>query len=138
MGDSRPGTSTNAPEKLCPCVRSAYLKHLATLHARGIEVVTLETLRDETRQGYYVQTGVSRTMNSLHLPQPPQGLSLAYDLVPKEYLPMKGWNPGGPHWGVMGFIGEDLGMQWGGRWVRFVDKPHFQKRQCECSAVLQA
>jgi len=31
-----------------------------------------------------------------------------------------------PNWEAIGQIGESLGLEWGGRWKSFVDKPHFQ------------
>ena len=31
-----------------------------------------------------------------------------------------------PLYSVMGALGRDLGLEWGGDWVSFVDKPHFQ------------
>ena len=29
-------------------------------------------------------------------------------------------------WNKVGQIGEELGLEWGGRWTDFVDRPHFQ------------
>jgi peptidoglycan L-alanyl-D-glutamate endopeptidase CwlK len=31
------------------------------------------------------------------------------------------------HYDTAGKIGEDLGLEWGGRWTRLVDRPHFQR-----------
>lgn len=36
------------------------------------------------------------------------------------------WNVKNPAWLAAGKIGEELGLQWGGRWTKFVDRPHFQ------------
>ena len=49
---------------------------------------------------------------------------LAFDFVPTEN--------GKPKWGDLnsfkqvGELGESLGLQWGGRWPKFKDYPHFQ------------
>lgn len=31
------------------------------------------------------------------------------------------------HYDTAGKIGEELGLEWGGRWTRLVDRPHFQR-----------
>jgi peptidoglycan L-alanyl-D-glutamate endopeptidase CwlK len=31
------------------------------------------------------------------------------------------------HYDTAGRIGEELGLEWGGRWTRLVDRPHFQR-----------
>lgn len=33
-----------------------------------------------------------------------------------------------PLYDAVGVIGMDIGLEWGGQWVSFVDKPHFQLR----------
>lgn len=51
--------------------------------------------------------------------------STAFDVVP-----MVGgacmWDAKHPHWQTMGKIGEELGLEWAGRWVSFKEYPHFQ------------
>lgn len=32
------------------------------------------------------------------------------------------------HYDTAGKIGEELGLEWGGRWTRLVDRPHFQRQ----------
>ncbi len=32
------------------------------------------------------------------------------------------------HYDTAGRIGEELGLEWGGRWTKLVDRPHFQRR----------
>lgn len=32
------------------------------------------------------------------------------------------------HYDTAGRIGEELGLEWGGRWKKFVDRPHFQRK----------
>lgn len=91
MSDPRPGTSSRDLNRLCPCVRSRFID-LAGVP--GLKLVVIETLRDLERQAYYVEIGVSRTLKSGHLAQPPNGLSLAVDAVPKDLLKLKNW--GGP------------------------------------------
>lgn len=124
-----PGTSTKTPSKLCPCIRDLYFDLLSEADKLGIPVTTIETGRDLERQTYYVKVGVSRTMKSKHVAQP---FSLAFDIAPTEYLPLKGWNGNGKAWATLGKLGQKLGLTWGGAWKTIVDKPHFELDSCQC------
>lgn len=44
---------------------------------------------------------------------------LAFDVVDKD----KGYNV---DWNKIGQIGKDAGLEWGGDWKSFQDRPHFQ------------
>lgn len=39
---------------------------------------------------------------------------------------LAGYNVPESWWQELGAEGEKLGLEWGGRWVKFVDRPHFQ------------
>ena len=45
------------------------------------------------------------------------------------------WNSG---WEEIGKIGKSVGFEWGGEWVSFVDKPHFQMNFGNSLAQLRA
>ena len=95
----------------------------------GVPVAVIDTGRNAAEQVQKLAQGVSWTRNSRHEPQPPEMKSEAIDVCPKVYLSMKGWNPGGPLWKVIGAIGEDLGLEWGGRFPinpPYGDPGHFQ------------
>lgn len=94
--------------------------------AAGITCALIDTGRTPTEQEQKLADGVSWTTHSKHLPQPPEGKSEAFDVCPKEYLLMKGWNPDGPLWAKLGGIGESLGLRWGGRWTKTPDPGHFE------------
>lgn len=123
---------------LCPCIRTLYAGLIVQVQPHEIQNTTLiETLRQPDRQAYYVRVGASRTMHSMHLAQPPNGLALAFDLAPTAYLSERAWHPEGELWYVLGAAGEALGLEWGGRWswrwrTSFRDMPHFQLRRCAC------
>jgi peptidoglycan L-alanyl-D-glutamate endopeptidase CwlK len=36
--------------------------------------------------------------------------------------------PNSPKYKVVGGIGQELGLEWGGNWTTIVDQPHFQLR----------
>lgn len=131
-----PGKAWKDIKKLCPCIRGLYFQLAdAFWEATSEELVVIETLRDVERQKHYVRIGASRTMNSKHLPQPPDMKSLAFDVCPSSYLKLKQWNPHGAHWTLLGRLAKDLGLGWGGSlWLpSFVDQPHFQLKECQCN-----
>ena len=89
---------------------------LSNLSDAGVKVVVIDTLRTPVEQAQNIANGVSWTQNSKHLPQPPDGKSLAIDLCPTEYLTMKNWNPTGPLWWQIAQAGVALGMRSGMDW----------------------
>ena len=61
---------------------------------------------------------------------------LAIDVV--EVSPMYGYKKGYPssRWDKIARIGKSLGLEWGGDWKSFVDKPHFQLNKGKTSQLL--
>lgn len=90
---------------------------------RGIDLQVVSTYRSpEAQQSLYTSgAGVTNApaLSSYH------NYRLAFDVCPVEYLKLKDWNPEGALWGVIGPIGESVGLTWGGRWAK-PDRPHFQ------------
>ena len=83
-----------------------------------IPLLIYGTLRDKEQQKHNIEMKVSWTMNSKHLPQSPEGKSLAIDIVPFEIFQLHGpdklnWNEKDPVWKKIGAIGESLGLKWG-------------------------
>jgi hypothetical protein len=101
--------------------------------AIGFPLAVIETRRDLERQRYYKAHGVSRTLKSSHLPQEPNGLSLAVDVCPKPYLVIKGWAPGAPLWLELTEAARDLGLACGADWATFKDWPHLYLPKCACA-----
>jgi peptidoglycan L-alanyl-D-glutamate endopeptidase CwlK len=88
-----------------------------------VDFVVIEGLRTRERQQKLVASGASKTMNSRHL------TGHAVDLVPI--------GPDGPSfsWAFYDHLGpaveaaaalEGVAIQWGGRWTKFRDGPHFE------------
>lgn len=94
--------------------------------AIGEPLLVVDTDRTPTEQQVKLAQGVSWTISSKHLPQPPESKSEAIDVCPLSYTKMKGWNPSGEKWAILGALGEKLGMFWGGRWEHHPDPGHFQ------------
>lgn len=114
--------------ELASYVRPLFTLFIQKCEEAGIPVVIEDTGRDAQTQVANVTAGRSWTLNSKHLPQPPEMLSEAFDAVPKAMLSVKYWGWHGtiessdPMWLQMGIIGELVGLKWGGRWI--VNPPH--------------
>ncbi len=89
---------------------------IARCRAAGCVVRIITTGRTMTEQEQALAHGVSWTLKSKHLPQPPEGKSLAIDLCPEEYLAMKNWNPGGALWWTIAGNAIALGLRSGMDW----------------------
>ncbi len=89
---------------------------IADCEKANIPVRIITTLRTYKEQEEAVRIGTSWTMKSMHLPHPPEGKSLAIDIVPTVLLTEKNWAPKHPLWWQIGAIGMKLGLRWGGAW----------------------
>lgn len=95
-----------------------------------ISVLIVDTLRTPAEQEANILRGVSWTRNSLHLPQLPEGKSLAIDVCPYSVYQLNGqdklqWDVSDPVWQKIGAIGKALGLRWGGDWMQ-KDMGHFE------------
>jgi hypothetical protein len=113
-------------EDLDPRIRGDAVKLRASCIAIHLPVTIVGTLRTLEEQKKYLALGTSWTLDSKHLPQPPNGLSLAFDIVPTVLLTVKGWGPDSPLWNELGLLGKSLGLSWGGDWQEHPDKAHFE------------
>src|SRR6266403_5721980 len=100
---------------------ASYMKPLAEellsqAKAAGLDPVVEDTGRTVEEQDQKLALGVSWTLRSKHLPQPPEMKSEAIDVVPRACMSAKywGWNKtiedSHPHWGKLIAIGEGLGL----------------------------
>ena len=51
---------------------------------------------------------------------------LAFDIVVLDSVGKADWDTAHPGWRRAAAIGESFGLEWGGRWPKFKDLPHFQ------------
>jgi len=90
---------------------------------------TYRTLEEQAQlyangRGSFVYNGVvykasgNKIVTNAKPGQSKHNLRMAFDVVDKD----KGYNI---DWEVLGKIGEEIGLSWGGRW-KFQDKPHFE------------
>lgn len=89
---------------------------IAKSAAAGVPLTIVCTLRSMQEQELSVQHGTSWTLKSMHLPHPPEGKSLAIDVVPTSLMGEKWWAPKNPLWWVVAQIGVDLGLKSGMDW----------------------
>lgn len=88
-----------------------------------------QLIADEIRdwESHGIHFGPGGIVTHCHGPDCPHVMGVAYDCVPVEEGKAV-WGDAAL-WEKVGTIGEGLGMEWGGRWSRFPDKPHFQKKK---------
>ncbi len=98
--------------RLLPIAEELIAKSLAA----GIPLTIITTLRSMQEQELAVAHGVSWTIKSMHLPHPPEGKSLAIDVVPTSLMSQKWWAPKNPLWWVVAQIGVGLGLKNGMDW----------------------
>ena len=102
----------------------SFLFPLVTLFARarneGLSVALYETYRSQERQlELFNQGATTLKKNGMH------HFGVACDIV---FLTATG-NPSWAathNWARLGAIGKSVGLEWGGSWSGFTDKPHFQ------------
>ena len=73
------------------------------------------------------RSGPGSVVTHCHGPECPHVLGIAYDCVPvREGKAI--WNDE-TIWEKVGALGESVGLEWGGRWPHFPDRPHFQRKR---------
>lgn len=97
----------------------------------GIDVIITSTYRDQDSQNALYAQGRSlpgRIVTNARGGQSWHNWRLAFDVVPmRAGKPV--WGSTGADlelWKRVGAIGESVGLEWAGRWVRFRELAHFQ------------
>jgi len=122
--------STRSLDDLDGRFKPVVFEFLSRLTEAKIPVLIVSVLRTIEEQQQNITNGVSWTMNSKHLPQPPNGKSLAIDLVPYQQFLLNGedklqWDGSDPVWQKMAVIATGLGMRCGYFWKER-DLGHFE------------
>jgi len=119
---------------LHPKVSLLAQKMIADCHAMGIDLLVTSTYRDaESQNALYARgrTGAGSIVTNAKAGQSFHNYRVAFDVVPiVGGKPV--WGTDGDDWKLwqaVGRIGKDLGLEWGGDWVRFREFPHFQYTQ---------
>jgi hypothetical protein len=106
-----------------------YVKYLAQrlideANKQGLKVLITSTLRDAEYQAYLYSLGRTREGQIVTTLKKPaaHGYGLAFDIC--QNIKGREWED--IFFAKVGKIGVSLGLEWGGNWKSFVDKPHFQ------------
>ena len=117
---------------LIPSLQSKCKQLVAVCRMLRIELIITQTYRTTVEQAALYAMG--RTMPGRIVTNSPPGYSWhefgrAFDIAIKTYdgdkTPLDLYD--GP-WNMIGSIGEYLGLEWGGRWISPIDRPHMQQR----------
>lgn len=123
-------TSRNLADLLPPVeVRARAL--VARCAVEGIDLLVTCTYRDDAAQAALYAQGRTKPGRKVTNAKPGQSYHqhrVAFDVVPlRDGKPV--WDASDPVWRRVGELGEDLGLEWAGRWTRFREYPHFQYTQ---------
>ncbi len=112
-------------------------KFLDKCRAQGIEITVTCTYRDFQEQNRLYARGRTvltehgqrvRKVTNAKAGQSFHNFRLAFDVVPLRHgKPV--WRTDGADamlWQRIGNIGEEVGLEWAGRWKKFREYPHFQ------------
>lgn len=115
------------PTRLLPNVQLKAEKLIAVMHTQGFDVVINQGFRSIDEQNYLYAQGRTRPgaiVTNAKGGESFHNYGVAVDIVfLKDGHPS--WNEEHP-WARLGREGKALGFEWGGDWVSFVDRPHFQ------------
>lgn len=103
---------------LYPPMAFLIIKLFINAYKEGLKVCIFETYRSQERQLDLFNKGTSKIKsNGMH------HFGVATDIVFRNEKNYPIWRGS---WDVLGKIGKDLGLYWGGDWKGFIDCPHFQ------------
>lgn len=125
-------------DDLHPEVRPLVDKFLEACKAAGIDILVTCTHRSNEEQAALYAQGRTAPGKIVTNAKPGQSshngmlngkpASLAIDVVPmRAGKPV--WSVSDPVWQQVGELGEKAGLEWAGRWKRFREFPHFQRRK---------
>jgi peptidoglycan L-alanyl-D-glutamate endopeptidase CwlK len=97
--------------------------------ATGLALMVTQGLRSMAEQdALYAQgrTAPGKIVTNARAGQSYHNFGLAFDVLVLDAMGKADWSPANPGWRQAGVVGEDLDLEWGGRWTGLVDLPHFQ------------
>lgn len=115
--------------KVNPQLAARIRNMAAALKAQGINVTVVSGLRTFAEQNALYAQGRTKPGGIVTNARGGQSLhnyGLAVDVVPLDAKGNPNWNASAATWAKIGAAGKKQGMEWGGDWKSFVDKPHFQ------------
>ena len=105
---------------LYPPFCCSVIRIFAAARSENLTICVYETYRSQERQLELFNNGATKLKkNGMH------HFGVAADLVFVDAQNNPRWDAK-YNWARLGVIGQGLGLEWGGSWSSFVDKPHFQ------------
>lgn len=122
-------TSERRLAQINPQLANRIRRTAADLRAQGINVMVTSGFRSFAEQNELYAQGRTKPGNIVTNARGGQSLhnyGLAADLVPLDSRGQPNWNVPNSTWQTIGAAGKRQGLEWGGDWTGFVDRPHFQ------------
>lgn len=118
-------------EDLHPAVAEKCRAFIALCQSNGIDILITSTYRDhESQDALYAQgrTATGKKVTNAKGGQSWHNWRLAFDVVPmRNGKPVWGTSgDDGVLWRKVGELGEQVGLEWAGRWKKFAEMAHFQ------------
>ena len=98
--------------------------------AIGLPILITETFRTKAEQDALYEQGRTKPGNivtNVKYPNSAHCWGIAFDFC--KNIKGQEYNDSDGFFKKVGEIGESLGLEWGGRWTSFVDKPHLQMKK---------
>lgn len=118
---------------LHPIVSARGLQLLQRAGAEGLTLLVTQGVRTFAEQdALYAKGRTTKPIGKQHIVTRAKAGSswhnfgLAFDIVVLDSMGKEDWNDQHPGWARAGEIGRSIGLEWGGDWRGFKDKPHFQ------------
>lgn len=121
--------SENRLKKIHPELASRVRTLIEHLAANGMQVEVVQGMRTFAEQdALYAQgrTKKGQVVTKAKGGQSNHNYGLAVDLCPFTPDGQPNWNAPNSMWMAIGSEAEKLGLEWGGGWKKFIDKPHVQ------------
>lgn len=119
--------SSRSLTELDPWVATMARRLVAKAKAAGIDLIVTSTYRDhEAQNALYAQ---GRTKPGKIVTHARGGYSIHNYRLAFDVVPVRGgkavWDDNAL-WTMVGKLGQEVGLEWGGSWTKFKDRPHFQ------------
>lgn len=114
---------------LHPAFRSLIEQVIAAAAEQGLVLVPMSGARDHDEQQRLYDQGRTAPGAIVTNARPGQSLhnyGMALDLVPQQLIDTANWSPESDLWQTVGALASEFGLEWGGNWTGFVDRPHVQ------------